>query len=133
MKKQKSRLFAKLKSNAGESLGEVLIALLIAALAMTMLASVISSASRILTNSHKAIDEYYEANDVIANQTADPSKTMSIKLTLKSPGSGQGSYPAGEVFLNGGDLSTGLKVQVGLYVNDKAGNDKKVVSYKKVR
>ncbi len=63
MKKLKSSLSKKLKGNAGESLAEVLIALLIAALALTMLASVITTAAKTITQSKKQMDAYYAANE----------------------------------------------------------------------
>ena len=56
-------ILSKLKSEAGESLGEVLIALLIAALALTMLASVITTASSIINRSKTAMDRYYAATN----------------------------------------------------------------------
>jgi hypothetical protein len=63
MKRLKKRIAAKLKGNAGESLAEVLISLLIAALALTMLASVISTSARIITKSKAMMKDYYDASD----------------------------------------------------------------------
>jgi Tfp pilus assembly protein PilV len=68
MRKLKTMLGAKLKSQSGESLGEVLVALLIAALAMTMLASVITTTSRIIKQSKDDLKTYYDANDALAAQ-----------------------------------------------------------------
>jgi len=49
----------KLRSRAGESIGETLIALLISALALLMLAGAVSSASRIVTRNKTAMEDYY--------------------------------------------------------------------------
>ena len=70
MKRLKKKLTAKLKGNAGESLGEVLIALLIAALALVMLASVIDTSARIITRSKATMKDYYDASDELVQQQA---------------------------------------------------------------
>ena len=53
------RIQSKIRSCAGESIGETLIALLISALALIMLAGAISSAARIVTRNKSAMEEYY--------------------------------------------------------------------------
>lgn len=55
----KGKVFKKLRSRAGESIGETLIALLISALALLMLAGAVSSASRIVTRNKTAMEYYY--------------------------------------------------------------------------
>ena len=57
------RVKQKLKSDVGESIAEVLIALLIAALALTMLASVISTSARMISQSKDKLENYYAANE----------------------------------------------------------------------
>ena len=52
-------MLKKLRSTAGESIGETLIALLISALALVMLAGAVSSASNIITRSNDAMNDYY--------------------------------------------------------------------------
>jgi len=86
MKKLKSSLSKKLKGNAGESLAEVLIALLIAALALTMLASVITTAARTITRSKQQMEAYYAANEWLTAHASSgsgsedlPTWTMTIK------------------------------------------------------
>lgn len=81
MKRLREKIAARLKNSAGESLAEVLIALLIAALAMTMLAATISTASRMITNSKTKMGEYYEANDNLAEQLKDDTKTLTIEIS----------------------------------------------------
>ena len=53
------KMLKKLRSTAGESIGETLIALLISALALGMLAGAVSSASNIITRSNDAMNDYY--------------------------------------------------------------------------
>ena len=55
----KKRIMAKLRSQAGESIAETLVATLIAALALLMLAGAVSSASNIITRSNDAMNDYY--------------------------------------------------------------------------
>ncbi len=69
MKTMKARIRAKLRGGQGETLAEVLVALLIAALALTMLASVIATSSRMITQSKTTMKTYYDANDDLAKQT----------------------------------------------------------------
>ena len=57
------RIKNKLRSRAGESIGETLIALLISALALLMLAGAISSAGRIVTRNKAAMISYYGSTD----------------------------------------------------------------------
>ncbi len=83
--KLKARLLSKLKSTAGESIAEVLIALLIAALALTMLASVISTSAKIITNSKTAMNAYYEKRNALDAGTAS---TSEIKLQITKESSG---------------------------------------------
>ena len=56
----------KLRSKAGESITETLVALLISALALVMLAGAISSASGMITKSRTKLDRYYSANESMA-------------------------------------------------------------------
>ncbi len=52
----------KLRSRAGETIGEVLVALLVSTLALMILAGMISAPSHIVKNSEKRMDAYYTAN-----------------------------------------------------------------------
>ena len=65
----KRKIILKLRSSNGESLTETLVALLIAAIALVMLASMISSTTRIVTQSKAKMTEYYKANKTVAAQT----------------------------------------------------------------
>ena len=85
MKKLKSSLSKKLKGNAGESLAEVLIALLIAALALTMLASVITTAARTITRNKQQMDAYYAENEWLTAHVDDAADgSMTVTVTVKA-------------------------------------------------
>lgn len=59
----KSKIVEKLRKRGGETIAETLIALLIAALALTMLAGAISVSSSIVTKSRNTLRTYYETNE----------------------------------------------------------------------
>lgn len=68
-----NKIIRKLSSQAGESIGETLVALLISALALVMLAGAISTGMRIVTTSKEKLDVYYKVNNaVVARATAAP-------------------------------------------------------------
>jgi hypothetical protein len=83
MKKLRVRLSSKLKSTAGESIAEVLIALLIAALALTMLASVISTSARIITSSKAAMNAYYQKRNGLDAGTSTSGTPLALQITKK--------------------------------------------------
>ncbi len=69
----RNRIFKKLSSQMGESIGETLVALLISALALVMLAGAVSSGMRIVTNSKEKMEVYYKVNNaVVARATTAP-------------------------------------------------------------
>ena len=69
----KKTAIAKLRSRAGESIAETLVALLISALALMMLAGAVSSGMRIVTNSSARLDDYYkESNAMVSRQDSSP-------------------------------------------------------------
>lgn len=80
------KIAKKLKGSAGESLAEVLIALLIAALALTMLASVISSTARIINKTNKSMNDYYTGLERLVERTAEKESggsASTIAFTIK--------------------------------------------------
>jgi hypothetical protein len=81
MKNIKERIVSKLKSTAGESLAEVLIALLIAALSMAMLATAISSTAKIVTQSKATMADYYNQNNEL-----DAAATGGAAITIEFDG-----------------------------------------------
>lgn len=87
----KNRASKKLTSQAGESIGETLVALLISALALVMLAGAVSAGMRIVTNSKEKMDTYYKVNNAIVarattaptvNGTAVPDFSGSLTVTV---------------------------------------------------
>lgn len=68
---------AKLKSRAGESLAEVLIALLVAALGVTMLASMITSSFNMITGSRSKLESYYQ-DALLASPPSGTTATVTI-------------------------------------------------------
>ena len=54
------RVFKKLKSRTGETIAEVLIALLISAIGLVMLASMISTSGSVIKSSRDTLEHYYE-------------------------------------------------------------------------
>lgn len=140
MKKLNSKLAAKLKNSRGESMAEVLIALLIAALALTMLASVISTSSRIITQTKEKMKLYYEENDKLSVQGAS-SNTMELTITVSSStyttvSEGeevhlQTQHPSADKSAYNTHLNYGASEETVLYyVNDKLGGTK-VISFRK--
>lgn len=82
-----NKLFAKLNSRTGETIAETLVALLISALALIMLAGAISTTSRIVTESENKMQEYYTAN----NGLAEPSgKDGSLTILTIADNEGKG-------------------------------------------
>ena len=59
----KKKTLRKLRSQAGETIAEVLVALLISSVALIMLASMISSTNSMVTKSKNTMKDYYDANE----------------------------------------------------------------------
>lgn len=76
-------LFRKLKSQNGESIGEVLVATLIVALGSVMFASMVSTSERLIQRSDSAYKEYLEDYNSIEENPLDPKKgtAASVKIT----------------------------------------------------
>ena len=75
----------KLKSRAGESIAETLVALLISALALVMLAGAISSTANMITTSDKKMGEYYDLDDKLVRRT-EGDGTLNVTITLPGVG-----------------------------------------------
>ena len=94
----KKLIWKKLKEPSGETLTETLVALLIAALALVMLAGMISSTTRIVTQSKATMKSYYENNNQVAKQgTAYDSATITLALAGVT---GDGKAYSVDVYLN---------------------------------
>ena len=104
------RLLRKLRSERGESLTEVLVSTLIAAVALTMLASMVSTGSRFVSQSRDRLTAYYEAGNALAAQTPEADQPV-IELKLKNGDAAVSLTPDG-----GG-------IEAYAFVNDTLGGD----------
>lgn len=89
----------KLKGQSGETLTETLVALLIAALALVMLAGMISSTTRIVTQSKTTMNSYYDGNNVVAEQGTS-GDTASVTIELVNGGTGESKQYSVSVYRN---------------------------------
>jgi len=80
MRDMMKRASRKLKSRAGESIGETLVALLISALALVMLAGAISATGRMITTSDKQMGKYYDGDKGIVARTSSDGTLSSLTI-----------------------------------------------------
>lgn len=83
----REKLKRKLRSRSGETIAEVLIALLVSTIALVLLAGMLTSSTNIILRSTRAITSYYEAsNDKLVlqpeNQKLDVDGTLTLQLKL---------------------------------------------------
>ena len=119
MNRFKTMLFAarkKLSRNTGETLTETLVALLIAAIAITMLASMIMTSRSLIDSSKKRFDAYYIENNALSKHSGT---STSGTATLS-----EGTTPV--QLVNGSD-----SVSVNLFTNGEAPSNKPIISYVK--
>lgn len=105
-------ILKKLQSKRGESLAEVLVALLVSTAGIMMLAGMITSATNMISKSRNAMNDYYERNNYLETHTN---------------GSGI-SVGSGTVFLkdSAGDTGDGNKIaDVSYYINEQ-GNERAI-------
>ena len=123
--KRMKKLFAaaarRTRSRAGESLTETLVALLIAAIAITMLASMIMTSTEMIHRSKNDFDAYYAQNNILAEHPADGGTGAQATLS-----SGAGDT-AQTIELQNGASTVAVKV----YENSEAPDKTPVVSYVK--
>jgi hypothetical protein len=79
------KLKQKLQSRAGESIGETLVSLLIAALALVMLAGAISASSGVIMKSRDKLNDYYSANEEASGvvKMTSGGSTVTDGITIK--------------------------------------------------
>ena len=97
---RKRRFVEKLKSQVGESIAEVLIALLISSLALVMLASMISSTTSMVSTGKSAMKEYYACNEDLEKLTKTEEKTTKtegVSITIKPASAGTPTNPSVEI------------------------------------
>ena len=78
----------KLKSTAGETISEVLIASLIAVLGVLLFAMMVSSSFSIITSSEEKMQDFYEAESLAEQKTGTPVDTAEVTVTSTLPVSG---------------------------------------------
>ena len=112
MKKQLRR---KLKGRSGETFAETLVALLIAALALTMLAGAMAASSGVVTESRAKLDRYYAAEEEALNaESSDTDDSVGKEGTIS-------------IRENSGTLN--LSYDIIYYMNDEFSRNP-VISYK---
>ncbi len=90
----KKSMIEKLKKNTGETIAEVLIALLISTIGLLMLATMISSSGNSISRSRTLLENYYSASAedtgtaqvTVNNKTADRTYTYTVKTDSKALG-----------------------------------------------
>lgn len=113
----KHSFMKKLRSKAGETIAETLIALLISALALMMLAGAIAAANRIITRSDEVMHNYYEANDVMIQK---PSTSVSNSHVSVSPA---------VVMYGGSSASVSFSTSCSVYTQNVLGSSRSVGLY----
>ena len=107
----------KLKSEKGETISEVLIALLVAALAIVLLAGMINASYSMITKSKEKNEKYTVAENGIVEQSTD--SEVSGKVTIEIDGQ------PGRL----SDANSTYEIDVDYYTNGEAGSNP-VRSYK---
>jgi Tfp pilus assembly protein PilV len=74
----RKKIRSRLKSNRGESLGEVLIAVMISALGLVLLASMINGAKEAVIRSKETVSTYMTANNRLVENTEGSSGSGSV-------------------------------------------------------
>lgn len=74
-----------LQSQAGETLVETLVAILISALSLVLLASAITSSSNMIRTSNDKLDKYYTENNRLVQRSASDGD-VGITLTVSADG-----------------------------------------------
>ena len=110
----------KLKSYRGETIAEVLIALLISSIALVMLASMISATVNLVTKSKEKMKDYYKANSVLETmelttaEGEDPIASIEeLKITITGKESGESAESNLSIDLSEGELTCYKNTQLG--------------------
>jgi hypothetical protein len=117
--KAADRLCKKLKSQSGESISETLVAVLIAALALTMLAMAISSSLGIVTQAREKLDNYYQKADSLVKREASAALPSGTTVTLTITNTGGVPLRNKPVNSIGSD---GTSDKIVCYINDEYEN-----------
>lgn len=125
IKKLKSRL----RSQKGESIAEVLVAVLLSAVALTMLATMISATSKMVIRSKTLTKEYVKQNNLLVEKGSS-TRTGTVEIKLVDPSTD--IETAIKLYDDGNykEESASTKIPVLYYINNRVGNVS-VTSYKK--
>ncbi|MBR3245215.1 MAG: hypothetical protein IKF90_21400 [Parasporobacterium sp.] len=118
----KNRIIKKFKSEKGESLSEVLVAVLVSTLGLVMLASMITSSMNIIMNSKTHYENYLKQEQILVGETEGQQGTVKTNKTLS------GSEEPGPSIALTGDESDG-SIDVYYYKNEEV-PDKIIFTYK---
>ena len=121
----KKKVLEKLRSRRGDSIAEVLIALLISVVALVMLAGMITSSTRLIQRSKDAMEQYDAANNALSAMTAN-APTANDTFTVSS----KTLSVADAVTNDSVKLTEAGVISVKVYENTAYGGDK-VIAYKK--
>lgn len=77
---------ARLRSRAGESIAEVLVAVLIAALGIALLAGMIGSSTKVIASSKETAGRYVSAGNALVAQSGEGAGIGTASLTLTDGG-----------------------------------------------
>jgi len=120
LKKMKARL----KSLSGESIAEVLVAVMLSAIGLTMLALMISATTRMVIRSKNITSDYVGSNNQLVEK-GDTTFNGEVEVLFVDPVSRVGQY-----ILLTDESSEDYKISVRYYINNNIGNVS-VTSYKK--
>lgn len=101
------KLKSKLKSKKGEIITETLVAVLIAAAAMILFASMITSSQRILQKSERIMDAYYDGETKMEAAMADGGTAGGSKTGVAAGTGGEGEAKTGGAAEAGGAKNSG--------------------------
>ena len=105
-----NKTMQRIKSQAGESIAEVLIALLISSLALVMLASMISATQSMVSKSEIKLNDYYQENEALETYS--------------------GTSVSAAVSITGGAANITVSPTVDVYSNSEFGNSNTVYTYR---
>ena len=95
MKNRISAAKKRLRSSRGESIAEVLVSLLISAVALVMLASMISASSRMISESRDSFAEYYERNNRLTKHVKDDDSIAEARFNFRDQTGASSFVPLG--------------------------------------
>lgn len=128
----KKRIAARLKDKKGETLMELLFAMLISSLGMIILAGMIVASTNIIKRGNEVLKSYVtEENKIVAQDTASETETGSATFKISGTARMLTDYDDSDTDYDDSDTDSddSNQVSVSYYVNDKIGG-KKVVTYK---